>query len=52
VAEWAIDDKGNGRVIGLSAVHRAQAAREGDYTTPPSDYIGLRVFKSPQKSVK
>lgn len=52
VAEWAIDDKGNGQVIGLSAVHRAQAAKEGDYTTPPSDYTGLRVFKTAKKSVK
>ncbi len=52
VAEWAIDDKGQGRVIGLSAVHRAGAAREGDYTAPPSDYVGLRVFKTAKKSVK
>jgi hypothetical protein len=52
VAEWAVDDKGQGRVIGLSAVHRAGAAREGDYTAPPSDYVGLRVFKTAKKSVK
>jgi len=52
VAEWAIDDQGKGQVIGLSAVHRAQAAKEGDYTAPPPDYTGLRVFKSAKKSVK
>ncbi len=52
VAEWAIDDKGKGQVYGLSAIHRAQAANEGDYAPPPSDYTGLRVFKIAKKSVK
>ena len=52
VAEWAVEASGQGKVTGLSAVHRARAENEGDYTPPPSDYTGLRVFKTVKKSVK
>ncbi|MFA4926050.1 MAG: prolyl oligopeptidase family serine peptidase [Candidatus Aminicenantales bacterium] len=52
VAEWAVETSGQGKVTGLSAVHRARAENEGDYTPPPSDYTGLRVFKTAKKSVE
>ncbi|MBC7360883.1 MAG: prolyl oligopeptidase family serine peptidase [Candidatus Aminicenantes bacterium] len=47
VAEWAVDSNGQGKVLGLSALHRAKAKEA--YAPPTSEYIGLRVFKQPKK---
>jgi len=47
VAEWAVGPNGQGKPLGLSAVHRA-ASKEA-YAPPPAEYIGLRVFKQPKK---
>jgi len=47
VAEWTVDTSGQGRILGLSALHRARAKEA--YSPPPSDYTGLRVFKETKK---
>jgi len=40
VAEWAVDEKGSGKIIGRCALTPLDAC--GDYTTP-LEYVGLRV---------
>jgi dipeptidyl aminopeptidase/acylaminoacyl peptidase len=46
VAEWTVDSQGKGKVLGLSALNRAKSNE--DYTPPPLEYTGLRVFKQPK----
>jgi len=41
-AEWAMDDKGKGKIVGGSAVTPAEA--KGEYI-PPLEYVGLRVVR-------
>lgn len=40
VAEWAVDDKGSGQIIGRNAI---TAADPYEKYTPPLEYVGLRV---------
>lgn len=47
VAEWTVESNGKGKVLGLSALHRAKAKEE--YTAPPPEYVGFRVFKEAKK---
>ncbi|MDI6844853.1 MAG: prolyl oligopeptidase family serine peptidase [Candidatus Saccharicenans sp.] len=47
VAEWTVDSQGHGKVMGLSARHRAKA--DEAYQAPPAEYIGLRVYKEVKK---
>jgi len=42
-AEWAVDEKGAGKVAGRSAVTAMDAP--GVFLPPPSEYVGLRVIK-------
>jgi len=42
-AEWAVDDKSQGKVVGRSAVTAVDAA--GAYAAPPAGYVGLRIIK-------
>ena len=42
-AEWAVDDKGAGKVVGRSAVTATDSP--GTTMPPPSEYVGLRVIK-------
>lgn len=42
-AEWAMDEKGAGKVVGGSAVTASDVP--GAYVPPPLEYVGLRIIK-------
>jgi dipeptidyl aminopeptidase/acylaminoacyl peptidase len=44
VAEWALDEKGAGKVIGYSAISYPDP--NAGYAQPPIEYTGLRIVKS------
>ncbi|MBA7496300.1 hypothetical protein ES702_06899 [subsurface metagenome] len=44
VAEWAVDEKGKGKIIGRSAITPIDPS--SNYDQPSLDYVGLRVFKN------
>jgi len=43
VAEWAVDEKGEGKIMGKSAISPLDP--RGSESPPPLDYVGLRIVR-------
>jgi dipeptidyl aminopeptidase/acylaminoacyl peptidase len=49
-AEWAVDEKGSGKVIGKAAI--TYSDDRGDSPAPPIEYTGLRIVKGGKTAEK